>query len=126
METSITKNESVVNIPDVADEKMVVFKDGVEVDGPDLFIDRNHHEAQGWRKRTAHGGTTELGYTSMAPTKGLHFQCRRDQGRNVLDDQFSCDIQATTCTFFDQIAWIVGTTRVDGKHLIFADIHVRT
>lgn len=62
----------------------------------------------------------------MAQAKGLHLQCRCNQGRNVLDENFTCDIETTECTSLDQVAWIVEATRIDREDFIFADIHVRS
>ena len=62
----------------------------------------------------------------MAQAESLHLQRRSDQGRNVLDENLSCDIQPTKCASFDQVAWIVEATKVDREHFIFADIHMRT
>ena len=97
---------------------------GLEVDWPDLFADRHDHEAQSRRERASHWASAKLGHTSMAQEDSLHLQRRSDQGRNVLGDNFSCDIQPTKCASFDQVAWIVETTRVDREHFVFTDIHI--
>ena len=62
----------------------------------------------------------------MAQAKSLHLQCRSDQGRNVLDENFPRDVQTTKCASFDQVAWVVETTRVDREHSVFTDIHMRS
>ena len=44
----LPKDETVVHISDVTDEKVVVIEDGFEVGSPNLFTDGHHHEAKGW------------------------------------------------------------------------------
>ena len=41
--TFVTKDQAIVDIPDVADEEGMVGKDLMEVDGPDLFADGDDH-----------------------------------------------------------------------------------
>ena len=60
----------------------------------------------------------------MAQAKGLHVQCRGDQGWNVLDENLPSDIQASERSAFDQVTWIVESARVDREDLIVTDIHV--
>ena len=45
LEARVAKDESVVHIADVFDEEMMVGKELVEVDGPNLSTDGNNHEA---------------------------------------------------------------------------------
>ena len=43
-EAFVSKDETVVDIADVADEQVMVGKKLVEGNGPDLFTDGNHHQ----------------------------------------------------------------------------------
>ena len=74
----------------------------------------------------SHRAAAKLGHTSMAQAKSLHLQRRSDQGRNVLDEDFSCDVQTTKCASFNQVSWIVETTRIEGEDFVFTDIHMRS
>ena len=43
-EAFVSKNETVVDVADVADEQVVVGKKLIEGDGPDLFTDGDNHQ----------------------------------------------------------------------------------
>ena len=45
-EARIPQNQTVVKVSNMSDEKVVVFEDGFEIDGPDLCADGDDHEAQ--------------------------------------------------------------------------------
>ena len=62
----------------------------------------------------------------MSQTESLHVQSSSEQGRNVLDEDFPCDVEAAKCPSFDQISRIVGATWVDREDFVVADIHVWT
>ena len=123
-EAGITQDQAIVDIPNVADEKVVVGENRFEVNGPDLFADGDNHEAQGRRQRTSHWTASKLTNTSVAQAESLHLQCRGKQGRDVLDGDFPCDVQATEGSSLNGVARIVEATRVNREYLIVADIHV--
>ena len=80
---------------------MVIAEDLFEVDGPDLFADRNNHEAKCWREWTAHGTASTLMDALLAQSKCLHIQCRFDEVRNIFDDDLAGDIESTEGSTFD-------------------------
>ena len=125
-ETCVTKDQPVVHIPDVANEKVVVGEDLFEVDGPNLFTNGNDHEAKGWRQRTAHGATSALADTFLAKSKCLHVQCRSYQAWDVLDDDLTCHSEASKCPALDDVPRIVGFPRIDRECLVVRDIPVWT
>ena len=51
-------------------------------------------------------------------------QCRRPQGRDVLDEDFSGDVQATESPSLDEVAGVVESTWIYRKDLGVVDIHV--
>ena len=54
----VAKNETIVHVADVTDKQVMIVENRFEVGGPNLFADGDHHEAKGWRQRTAHGAAT--------------------------------------------------------------------
>ena len=77
-------------------------------------------------KGYTHGATPELGKASLAKAECLHMQCRRQQGRDVLDEDFSGDVQATESPSLDEVSGVVESTWVYRKDLGVVDIHVWT
>ena len=47
LESSISKDESIVNVADVSDEQVVIGQNLFEIDWPNLFTDGDNHQAQG-------------------------------------------------------------------------------
>ena len=56
----------------------------------------------------------------------MHIQCRRQQGRDVLDENFPGDVQATERSSFDEVAGVVESSWVYREDLGVADVHVWT
>jgi hypothetical protein len=47
LESSISKDESIVNVADVSDEQVVIGQNLFEIHWPNLFTDGDNHQAQG-------------------------------------------------------------------------------
>ena len=58
LDVRVAKNETIVHVADVTDEKVMVVENGFEICGPDLFADGDHHEAKCRSQRTAHRAAT--------------------------------------------------------------------
>ena len=105
---------------------MVIAKDLFEIDGPDLFADGDNHEAECWRKWTAHGAASALSNAFLAQSKCLHIQRRLEEIRNIFDDDLSSDIDATEGSAFDNVTWIAGFSWIDRECFVVRNIHVRS
>ena len=57
LKSFVTKNQPVVNIPDVRDEQAVIGQRLLEVDGQNLLAEGHNHKAQG-RRWAAHRAST--------------------------------------------------------------------
>ena len=62
----------------------------------------------------------------MAKAEGLHIQRRRQQGWDILDENFPGDIQATERPSLDEVPGVVESTRIYQEDLGIVDIHVWT
>jgi len=74
LEARVAKDESVVHIADVFDEEMMVGKELVEVDGPNLSTDGNNHEAKGWGEWAAHRASPSLSECNVGPEQRFAYQ----------------------------------------------------
>ena len=71
-------------------------------------------------------GCPAVGIASLAKTEGVHIQRCRQQGRDILDEYFPGDIQATECPSLDEVPRVVESAWVDREDLSIVDIHVWT
>ena len=124
--SSISKYQAVVNISNVTDEEMVVGEYLVKIDGPNLFADRDHHQAKCWGEGAAHWTTTALANARLSKSKGLHVKGRFYQPWYILDENLSGDIESSERASFDDVPGIIGFSRIDGEHLVVGNIHFRT
>ena len=54
----------------------------------------------------------------LAKSERLHVECCFDEVRNVFYDDFPGDIETTEGAPFDDVAWVVGFSRIDGESFV--------
>ena len=74
--------------------------------------------------RASHGTTASLANTAVAQRKRLHFKSRCEKGWHILDHDLASDVETSERTALDQIAGIVGFSRIDREDVIAPHIHV--
>ena len=124
LETVVPKNQWLVNIPDVADEQVVIDQSLFEVHWPNLFTDGDDHQAQCWRKRTSNGIVPSLADTAAAQCKRLHIKSRCEKGWHIFDHNLSSDIETSERAALYKIARIVGFSRIGRGYLVVPHIHM--
>ena len=48
LKTFVSEDQSIVDITNVTDEQVVIARGLFEIDGPNLFTDRNYHQTPRW------------------------------------------------------------------------------
>jgi hypothetical protein len=48
LKTFVSEDQSIVDIPNVTDEQVVIAQGRFEIDGPNLFTDGTYHQTQRW------------------------------------------------------------------------------
>ena len=102
LETFVSEDQSVVDIPNVTDEQVVVSQGLFEIHGLNLFTDGNYHQTQCCEQRASHTTAASLADASVPQSERLHVQSRLDERRYIFDHNLSGDVETSErATFYE-------------------------